>query len=380
MEHKRQRVQFGWVSLKARKKGPDVWVLRYRENLPDGSSIRRSVAIGTVEEYPNESQARKAALSCLLSMNAEPANGPPVSFGAIIHRYLTEEIPERPSTASRYRCWLKNHVEPKWRDSPIEQIKPLLVEEWLKKLNLAPKSKSHLKNLMRVLFNAAMRWELIPYQLNPMSLVRVKDSSKRQQEPKALSVDEFRRVLENIPEPFRTMCIVAMCLGLRVSEILSLRWNDIDWEGLRLEVRQAYVYGKQGDVKTKASHRWMPLDRSLAERLRQHKARVAPLAKSEDWIFANPETGKPYWPGRIQENWLVPAAEKAGIGRIGWHSFRHSHSTLLHALGVDLKVQQELLRHADIRTTMNIYTQAVPTALREANSKVVRLVLPAQVA
>ena len=106
---------------------------------------------------------------------------------------------------------------------------------------------------------------------------------------------------------------------------------------------------------------------------------VLPL-QSEDWVFANPETGKPYWPGRIQENWLVPAAQKAGLGRIGWHTFRHSHSTLLHALGVDLKVQQELLRHADIRTTMNIYTQAVPTALREANSKVVRLVLPVQVA
>jgi site-specific recombinase XerD len=89
---------------------------------------------------------------------------------------------------------------------------------------------------------------------------------------------------------------------------------------------------------------------------------------------------KPYWPGRIQENWLVPAAEKAGLGRIGWHTFRHSDSTLLHALGVDLKVQQELLRQADIRTTMNIYTHAVPSALREANSKVVRLVLPAQVA
>ena len=69
----------------------------------------------------------------------------------------------------------------------------------------------------------------------------------------------------------------------------------------------------------------------------------------------------------------------------GVHAFRprnsrHSHSTLLHALGVDLKVQQELLRHADVRTTMNIYTQAVPKALREANSKIVRLVLPAQVA
>jgi integrase len=293
---------------------------------------------------------------------------------------LAEEIPERPSTASRYRCWLKNHVEPKWRDYPIEQIKPLLVEDWLKKLNLAPKSKSHLKNLMRVLFNAAMRWELVPYQHNPMSLVRVKDGSKRQRQPKALSVEEFRKLLEHIPEPFRTMCIVAMCLGLRVSEILGLRWRDIDWEGLRLAIQQAYVYGREGDVKTQASQRWMPLDRLLADKLRQHKENSAPFANSEAWIFANPETGRPYWPGRIQENWLVPAAQRAGLGRIGWHSFRHSHSTLLHALGVDLKVQQELLRHADIRTTMNIYTQAVLPALREANSKVVRLVLPAQVA
>ncbi len=380
MEHKRQRVQFGWVCLKARKKGPDVWVLRYRENLSNGVTTKRSAIIGTVQEFLNESQARKAALSWLFSMNAETSSGTLVSFGAVIRRYLAEEIPARISTASRYRCWLKNHVEPKWRDYPIEQIKPLLVEDWLKKLDLAPKSKSHLKNLMRVLFNAAMRWELIPYQHNPMSLVRVKDSSKRQRQPKALSVEEFRKLLEHVPEPFRTMCIVAMCLGLRVSEILGLKWKDIDWEGLRLAVRQAYVYGQEGELKTQASQRWMPLDRLLAEKLREHKKKFASFGNSETWVFANPETGRPYWPGRIQENWLVPAAQKAGLGRIGWHTFRHSHSTLLHALGVDLKVQQELLRHADIRTTMNIYTQAVPTALREANSKVVRLVLPAQVA
>jgi integrase len=87
-----------------------------------------------------------------------------------------------------------------------------------------------------------------------------------------------------------------------------------------------------------------------------------------------------FWRGRIQVNWLVPAATKAGLGRIGWRTFRHSHSSLLHALGVDLKVQQELLRHADIRTTMNIYKHAVPAALRKENSKVVRLALPALVA
>ena len=93
-----------------------------------------------------------------------------------------------------------------------------------------------------------MRWELIPYQHNPMSLVRVRDSSKRQRQPKALSVEEFRKLLEHVPEPFRKMCIVAMCFGLRVGEILGLKWKDIDWEGLRLAVRQAYVYGPERPV------------------------------------------------------------------------------------------------------------------------------------
>ena len=380
MEHKRQRVQFGWLDLKKRRNGPEVWVLRYRETLEDGSKRVRSLMVGSTDEYPTRAEARAASMSLLFSINQQKPEGVPIPFGAVIERYLAEELPERNSTASRYQSWLKNYVKPMWGDCLLDQIKPLAVEDWLKKLALAPKSRSHLKNLMRILFNASMRWELIPYALNPMSLVRVKNGSKRKREPTILSVDEFQKLLEHIPEPFRTMCVIAMCMGLRVSEILGLKWCDVDWDRMQLEIRQAYVYGKPGDVKTPGSQRCMPLHSSLAEMLRRHQLRCVSPRNKEGWIFANPDTGKPFWPGRIQENWLVPAAKKAGLGRIGWHTFRHSHSSLLHALGVDLKVQQELLRHADIRTTMNIYTHAVPAALRKANSKVVRLVLPAQVA
>ena len=132
---------------------------------------------------------------------------------------------------------------------------------------------------------------MIPYQLNPMSLVRIKDGSKRKREPKTLSAEEFRQMLEHIPEPFRTMCIVAMCMGLLVS-VLGRKWCDIDWEGMRLGIRQSYVYGIPGLVKTPTSQRWMPLDRSLAERLRQHQLRSASPVNTEGWVFANPATGK----------------------------------------------------------------------------------------
>ena len=120
----------------------------------------------------------------------------------------------------------------------------------------------------------------------------------------------------------------------------------------------------------------MPVDPILAELLSELKGRTATPAKGTDWVFVNLGTGKPYWPGRLQEHHLVPAGKAAKIGRIGWHTFRHTYSTLLRAFGVDVKVQQELPRHADIRTTMNIYTQAVPRAMREAHSKVVEMLLP----
>jgi integrase len=70
-------------------------------------------------------------------------------------------------------------------------------------------------------------------------------------------------------------------------------------------------------------------------------------------------------------DYVKPAAVRAGVGNISWHMFRLTYSTHLHALGAAPAVQKELLRHADIQTTMNIYTQAVTSAKREAASKVV---------
>jgi len=76
------------------------------------------------------------------------------------------------------------------------------------------------------------------------------------------------------------------------------------------------------------------------------------------------------------EKHVKPAAITAGLGNVGWHTFRHTYSSMLRQLGVDLKVQQELLRHADVRTTLNVYTQAINEHKRAAHSSVVRLVLP----
>jgi len=77
---------------------------------------------------------------------------------------------------------------------------------------------------------------------------------------------------------------------------------------------------------------------------------------------------------------IIPAAIRCGIGRIGWHSFRHAFRTLLDETGAPMKVQQELMRHADIRTAMNVYGKAMEASKREAHGKVVRMLLAPKVA
>jgi integrase len=373
---KRTRYQFGCVVRKSRKKGPDVWALRYREQVSAGTIVHKSAIVGTVEQYPSLTSARRAAQRLLLCINAVNPNVGVTTFGALIDRYLVEELPDRHSTSRGYQCWLRNHIRPKWGEYPIDQIKPLAVEQWLKGLDLAPKSKGHLKNQMRILFNYAMRWELLPYQANPMGLVRVRDSSKRVRVPAVLTIEQFQEVLLHIPEPYRMMCTVAGCLGLRISEVLGLQWCDFDWEKHYVQIRRSWVYAHVGEPKTENSKRPMPLDPALEKLLRAHRRRLPSTLQESEWVFPSKRTGMPSHPWSAARRWLLRAGEKVGVGRLGWHAFRHTYSTLLNEYGTDVKVQQELLRHADIRTTMNIYTRAVPARLREANSKVVRLLLP----
>lgn len=142
-------------------------------------------------------------------------------------------------------------------------------------------------------------------------------------------------------------------------------------------VRRAIVDGVVGDVKTKYSQSGLPLDPALAEVLFAWK-RGSEFGRETDWVFASPmKAGElPLRSTAVLANHIKPATVAAGLGEgVGWHTFRHTYSSMLRQLGVDLKVQQELLRHADVRTTMNVYTQAVSEQKRAAHSSVVRMVL-----
>ena len=155
---------------------------------------------------------------------------------------------------------------------------------------------------------------------------------------------------------------------------MALKWADFDFEGLTLLVQRGIVHGRVGDVKTEYSRDSVPLDPALVQALMQHKERS--YSAPWGWLFANPVTGKPYHQEEIQKRYIRKAGVAAKIGSdIGWYTFRHRYRSWLDETGAPLTVQKELMRHASIQTTMNIYGKAMTDSKRQAHRKVVEMVL-----
>lgn len=363
---KRRRYQYGSLTKKNNQMGEDVWQFRFYETAPDGHRYRRSTSVGTVAQYPTKADALRVIEPLRLRLNLHHRLGRPVSVGALVARYVEHELPERRhSTQQSHSSTLNRWICPRWADHLLEQVKPVAVEEWLRSLALAPKTKVNLRSLFHVIYEHARRWELT--DRNPIDLVRQRGG--RRCIPRVLAPGEIRILLTKLAEPYRTMVQVAACLGLRASEVMGLQWGDFNWADLSVLIRRGVVNGKAGDTKTEASRKALPVDPRLVAALAELRKRS--LHKGpEDWVFAN-YAGRPRGQQNILQRHLRPAAVRAGIGKIGWHTFRHSYSTMLRAAGTDIKVQQELLRHSTIQSTMNIYTQAVSEQKRAANSVVV---------
>jgi integrase len=367
-----------------RKQGPDCWIFRWREEDPTGKRVRRKATLGSVKQYPTEASALKAAESLRITINAEQSQSAqqPVSVTALIDHFEEHELGpieeddeegRAYSTRSTYRDILDFHVRKKWGKYKLRDVRTVAVEKWLRKLKLARGSKSKIRSIMSVLFNHAIRHEFLPQGSNPITMVR--QSSKRMKTPDILDVSELNALFDQLSHRDRAMALLDVVTGLRRSELIGLKWKDVDFEQLELSVTRSVYRQRVGRCKTEISRKPVPLDPWVAEELLSWK-RAAPYNQPEDWVFASTRMrGKqPYSPDSLLKRCIRPAATRAKITKhIGWHTFRRTFSTLLKANGEDVKVVQELLRHATVKMTLEVYAQAVTPAKRNAQSKVAGL-------
>jgi len=333
---------------------------------------RRSKRIGTKQEFPTKAAAWKEVES--LEIQAKPPDGDKGdTVRSVITRYEAERMPSRQSTARVYRSFLNNHVLPKWADTRIQDVQPRPVELWLRELPLSPKSKTHVRSLMHGLVEFAMWSGLLDISRNPVSLVRNIGATRKVRKARSLTAEQFHALLKELQEPFGTMALLSVCLGLRFSEALALRWADVDWLGSSLSIRRGIVNQIVGDVKTQGSAKTFHLAGELLERLKSWK-QSSQFSGAEDWIFASPfKLGRlPYsYTGTRQE--LERASKAAGIGHISSHAFRHTYRSWLDAVKTPIAVQQKMMRHTDIRTTMNIYGDVVTDEMSTAGLRVAEL-------
>ena len=358
---------------------PDVWLFRWYEDLPNGAKRYRKTVVGTVVQFPTETAARKAADALRIDINLQTpqTRSGPATVEQLIEHFRLKEMPEDDherrsySTKAAYECYLTNWISPKWGKYRIGEIKAVAVESWLGTIPRANGTKAKIRNIMSAIFNHAMRHEWL--DKNPITLVR--QSAKRESVPEILTVEEIRALLAELELRDRTLVLLDAGTGLRVGELLGLKWQDVDFENLQLHVHRSVVHQVIGRCKTEASAKPVPLDSFMADDLLSWR-RATPFNRTEDWVFASitMKGTQPYWPENLMRRYVWAAAERAKITkRIGWHTFRHTYSTLLRANGEDVKVVQELLRHANSKTTMDTYTQALSPAKRTAQSRVVHM-------
>jgi integrase len=278
------------------------------------------------------------------------------------------ELALRKSSMRIYSYQLEKHILPAFGELPVRDVGVAHIEACLSKL----RQKGHATSTMRsvratfatVLRSAVKRGYLEKNHAHGVC-IREADSKK---ERRFYSLEQTRMLLGTLTEPCASVVSIAVLTGMKIGEILALRWKRIDLLGATLAVAENYSSGEFGPPKTKRSRRVIPISSALRRVLDAQHALVNP-ASPEELVFRTPK-GTSLNDKNLYNRELAPACDRIGQPRISWHSFRHTHATLLHANGESLKTAQALLGHSDLETTLNVYTHTVSDSQRDAVERV----------
>ena len=395
-ELSKTRYQQGSIRRLRRKKGSDVWVFRWRNAQADGSRKETTRVIGTVLEYRTKAAAMKAAEALRININSTTPR-PSVfgmTFAELADHYMAKELDvdqdetrksKAYSTIEGNRRYLQRWIVPRWGSVTISEMEPIVIEDWLRQLGrepyrLANGTRLKIRNIMSAVFRHGMRYGFLPRDAEANPLKYVRQSGRSTKVHTILTPEQTMALIGYLQEPVRTMVLLDASTGLRASELTALRWEDVDFDAGVLHVRRGIVYAVVGEVKTDASRSQLPLAPLLLQSLLAWR-KETPYAGPGDWIFASPRMRgkKPFRGNSLVRRQLRIAREKAGIaGAVGWHSFRRSVSTWMIENNENVKVTQEPLRHANSKTTLDLYAKAVTPSKRWAHERIVNQLLVAQ--
>ena len=263
------------------------------------------------------------------------------------------------STKDLHEQLVKSYIVPGFGDHVAKEIEPLEIQNWIDGLSKGIRPK--VRSLLSAIYRYGQKINKIPRreECNPMHWVSVGAGSDY--EAVVVTPEQAWSIAENLPLYERTVVITDAATGCRISECLGLKWLDVEWERNQISVRRAWVRGRIGPTKSKASKAPVPMHPILAAILESWR-KETPYAKDEDWVFPSLKLrGKqPRTASTMVADYIRPAAVRLGIinedePRFGFHNFRHSLATFLISEGRNPDVVRRMLRQSQIATTL-IYT------------------------
>jgi integrase len=389
---RRKHHQQGSLNLEERKRGSAVWVYRWWEKI-DGKSIRRKLHVGTLKQYHTESGAHAAADALRLTINTQSGRNhlSGTTVQTLWEHYSTEELPLKEiSTQDIYTIVVKSWILPRWGNLPLNEVKTIEVERWLRATDLADGTRAKIKCVMSALFSHAVRWEFcgrnpissgVPVgsggSRGPSTGVRV--SAKRQKAPLVLSSEEVKHGLAKLEFRDQLLVFLIGALGTRRGEVGALRWMDCDFRNEVFYIRHSYYWRRGGHLKaakTEASAKPLPMHAALKNALLEWKAQSLYGAET-DFVFPSQRGNgrKPLDLAAVLNRKIKPAFANIGIAGVGWHTFRHSVGSILASMGEHQLTIRDYLRHSNLNVT-NQYLQATSKTKRLAQGKLVDAILP----
>lgn len=297
-----------------------------------------------------------------------------------LHDYAWPNL--SPRTVEGYEHIIERHIVPSLGSIPLARVKPEHIQRYYsEKLTsgridgrggLSPRTVRHHHVTLHDAFQNGVRWGLLAR--NPADAVE--PPSFQSPEIRTLDEENIATFLEAARStPYYPLFYLALYTGMRRSEILALRWSDVDLYLCQISVVRTLHHLRDGSLvfrapKTAKSRRLVALPPSATLVLRDHQERqradyamLGRILEDDDLVFSRPD-GSPLLPGTVTHAW-VTLARRVGLNGIRLHDARHSHASLMLKQGIHPKVVQERLGHASIQITLDTYSHVSP-GLQEA--------------
>lgn len=318
--------------------------------------------------------SRRAASRILAQKIAETCGeGKPVrsrvTFRTLTADWQATVLPMyKPSTQKNHRHIVQKHLLARFGDHAVADITRQDVQAYVAHLTqtgYAPKTIDHIHDVLSGILRTAINWGQL--QDNPARGVDL--PVLRTVRPKwVLTTTQAAALRDALPPLARTMAGVALLTGLRRGELFALRWKTVNLVRACLSVQEAVYEGAFGTPKTEAGIRHVPLSDAAVDLLRTWQQR-ATRTGPEDLLFST-WSGKPISPNNVLRRWVFPACTTLGLRHATWLTFRRTYSSWAHEKGIPGKVVAELMGHAKVDTTLNVYTQVIDESKRAAAEKI----------